>query len=193
MTSKTAVYIALIAVGLIVLAVDRCNFGATVPASIEASQRDPAAVEDAADLETMPRPAPAATSETASRLSVPELHFPRNLPSYDPSVELRDVFARPQIAGAMGETGRPGRSGSGEKTSTSDAIGREAFQSTHRVDAVMVQESLKIAVVDGRWARVGDVVDTCTLKQIEGDSVVFECHDGDTVLAPAGKRRPASD
>ena len=189
MATKTKVYLALIATGLVALAVDRCYFGASAPASTAASEVDPATEDQDAVSKPAPRPRPAPQQAGPSKLSVPELHFPRNLPAYDPVFEMRDVFARLDGEDSNSNMGHPGRSGSAKKGTEEDAIGREAFQAAHRIDAVMVQESLRIAVVDGRWMRVGDVVDTCTLTRIEGDSAVFQCHDGDTVLSPSGKRR----
>ncbi len=192
MASKTKIYFALIAAGLVALVVDRCSFGASAPASTAASEVDPPA-EDGESTPPAPRPRPVPQHAGPSKLGVPELHFPRNLPAYDPAFEMRDVFARLDSDGEISDVGRTGKNGSAKKNTAADAIGREAFHATHRIDAVMVQESLRIAVVDGRWMRVGDVVDQCTLIKIEGDCAVFQCHDGDTVLTPSGKKTHASD
>ncbi len=196
MASKTKVYLALIAAGLAVLVVDRCFLGASAPASTAASEVEPAAKAEGGESMPAPPPRPVpnqAPGAQGSKLSVPELHFPRNLPAYDPAFEMRDVFARREEDNSISDVGHTGKTGSGKKGAAGDAIGREAFQTAHRLDAVMVQESLRIAVVDGRWMRVGDAVDRCTLTRIEGDAVVFQCHDGDSVLLPSGKRRHPSD
>ena len=195
MASKTKIYFALIAAGLVALVVDRCSFGASAPASTAASEVDPPA-EDAESTPPVPRPrtvAPHAPGAPGSKIGVPELHCPRNLPAFDATSEIRDVFARQGSDGEISDVGRTGKNGSAKKNTAADAIGREAFHERHRIDAVMVQESLRIAVVDGRWMRVGDAVDTCTLIKIEGDCAVFQCHDGDTALTPSGKRTHAPD
>jgi hypothetical protein len=200
MASKTKVYLAVIAAGLVALAVDRVYFGASAPSPIAASEVN-STLGDVVD-ESKPAPrsrpaphprAPQGPDTPGSKLSVPELHFPRNLPSYDPALEMRDVFAHLDEQGSFPNTIPTGKSGSAKKENAAEAIGREVFQAAHRVDAVMVHDSLKIAVVDGRWMRVGDVLDHCTLIRIEGDFTVFQCHDGDAVLSASGKRRQLPD
>lgn len=187
MTGKNKIYLALIALGLMALAIDRTFMGATAPSAATADPVSPDE-EDGAAAEAPPRPRVVPKPAGPSKLSIPELHFPRNLPEYDPALELRDIFAR-----AEESDGVPGSDSShptiSRKQAPQGAIGREAFEVAHRIDAVMVQESLKIAVVDGRWMQVGDVMDTCTLIRIEGDSAEFQCHDGDIVISPSGKRK----
>jgi|CXWL01.1.fsa_nt_gi hypothetical protein len=189
MASKTKIYLALVATGFAALVVDRCYFGASAPASTAANEVDPDTEGEVAESKPAPHSRPVPPQAGQLKRSVPKLHFPRNLPAYDPVIEMRDIFARSDPDHSIPDTGHPGRGGSAKKEAATDAIGRDDFQTTHRIDAVMVQESLRIAVVDGRWMRVGDAVDTCTLIRIEGDSAVFQCHDGDTVLSPSGKRR----
>lgn len=196
MAKKTKVYLALIAAGLLALAVDRTYLGASTPSSTVASLVDPDShdsKEEDVESASAPRHRPAPKLVAPSKLSVPELHFPRSLPVYDPATEMRDLFARSDSNGSAAGNALPARGGSSKRTIANQAIGREAFQATHRIDAVMVQDSLKIAVVDGRWMRVGDVLDTCTLIRIEGDAAEFQCHDGDTVLSPSGRRKLPSD
>jgi hypothetical protein len=188
MATKTKVYLSLIGAGLLALAVDSFYFGASAPATSEAGQLNPAENESVPEAKSAARARLAAKPVGTSRLNVPELHFPRNLPAYDPAYELRDVFSRTDADSPGSATGPAGRQKASEDVALS-TIGREAFQARHRVDAVMVQESLKIAVVDGRWIRVGDMVDRCKLTRIDGESVIFECHDGDTELSPSGKKR----
>jgi hypothetical protein len=187
MASKTKIYLSLIGVGLLALAVDRCYFGASAPASTKAGQPDAGDDESPADVNSAPRPKFVPKSAGPTKLTVPELHFPRNLPTYDPAHDLRDVFVRMDMEGSVSNID-PAGNGKTSKDSTVGPIGRDAFRASHRVDAVMVQESLKIAVVDGRWVRVGDTVDGCKLTRIEGDSVYFECHDGGTAISPTSKR-----
>ena len=187
MAGKTKVYLSLIGAGFIGLAVDKFYFGASAPATTNAGELQTEVIKDEADGKAAPRARDPVKPGVPSKLSVPELHFPRNLPTYDPGYELRDVFSRMDIEGTEERAGKSAKEKTG-KNAAVETIGREVFQASHRVDAVMVQESLKIALVDGRWVRVGDVVDSCKLTRIEGDSVYFECHDGGTELSPSGKR-----
>jgi len=132
---------------------------------------------------------------------IPELSFPRNLKPFDPSAPIRDIFARPQSVAV--DTAN-GRSDQEESDAASDSpetsakpggnqrIGRAKFATQHRLEAVMIQQSLKIAIVDGRWMQVGDVVDGCTLSDISGESAVFRCRDGDARLSPF-ERTPLGD
>lgn len=185
MKTKTVIYSAVVGVGLIALVVDRCFLGATAPQSSAAGEPgDDIEQDHSAHSQSAPpsrrRPAVAAA---AGKISVPELHFPRNLPTFDSAMEMRDLFQRPGIAPVRGGKASAGQSGDDEET----AIGRESFAAVHHVDGVFVQERLKIAIVNGKWVREGEKIDECTLLRIEGDSAVFQCHDGDTVLSPARK------
>ncbi len=200
MAKKTKIYLGLIAVGLCALGVDRFFFGASEPSSTSAGEIKPSAHDDdeseehVAHAKPAHRPRPALSKPDAPhKLSAPELPFPRNLETYNATAEMRDIFARMEPDAATAGADSSARHGPTKKGTQGDAIGREEFSATHHLDAIMVQESLKIAVMNGRWLRVGDTIDTCALIRIEGDSVVFKCHDGDTELSPSGKRRQAPD
>lgn len=189
MTNKTRIYIAVVVLGLGALIVDRCFLGATAPQTIAADEIDAEESETSAAAPVPPRrPARAAT---ATKISVPELHFPRNLPALDADGNIRDLFLRPgrPVESKPQNQGGPAES----EKKTAPAIGREAFFAAHRVDGVFVQESLRIAVVDGRWMRIGDELDQCTLVAIKGDAATFQCHDGDTVLSPSRRKDMRGD
>jgi hypothetical protein len=57
----------------------------------------------------------------------------------------------------------------------------------------MVNQRLRIAVVDDIWVHFGDSIDGCTLMGIEGQSAHFKCHDGEAVLTVTTGRTPQSD
>jgi hypothetical protein len=211
MSSKKRTYVALMSVGAAALFVDRCVLteGAPAPASAEETDlttgdgespeshrsgesADQSRDRQGADHQSRERKrADNPGKVAAEELSIPELPFPRNLNPFDPSAPIRDIFARPQFA-AMdtaneGASDSPERSGKpGEK----QRIGRAAFAAQHRLDAIMIQQSLKIAILDGRWMQVGDVVDGCTLSDISGESAVFRCRDGDALLSPFERTPP---
>lgn len=190
MKTKTIIYTAVVGVGLIALVVDRCFLGATAPQSSAAGEPDDNISHDQelhAQTAAPARRRPAVAA-AAGKISVPELHFPRNLPTFDSAMELRDLFQRPGVAPARGGKSIAGHPGGDEEK----AIGRESFAAAHHVDGVFVQERLKIAIVNGKWVREGEKIDECTLLRIEGDSAVFQCHDGDTVLSPARKNAPGA-
>ncbi|MDO8631967.1 MAG: hypothetical protein Q7R41_15890 [Phycisphaerales bacterium] len=212
MSSKNRTYMVLMSVGAAALFVDRCVLTGGTPAPASAEVASPL-VGDAespashrpggrADQNHPGAPVLRTTSPlekgglrgvAAEELSIPELPFPRNLDPFDPSAPIRDIFARSQSAAT--ETTDQAASDSPETSAKPDEkrrIGRMAFAAQHRLEAVMIQQSLKIAILDGRWMQVGDVVDGCTLSDISGESVVFRCRDGDALLS-LFERTPPGD
>ena len=158
--SKKKIYIALMLLGGAALVVDRCVLtpSVTMPTTAAAST-------------------PRAAAPSAEALATLELPFPRAIPAWDPQSPIRDLFA-------------PYSDDDGaDKRSTRTSRGADAGQGTcadfvtqHRLDAVLVQESLKIAIVDGAWVRIGESVNGCVLTEVVGNKVHFRCRDGDTVI-----------
>ena len=62
-------------------------------------------------------------------------------------------------------------------------MGRAEFIRRHELGGILFHEDLKIAVLDGRWMRIGELIDGCTLKKISGNTARFECYDGKAELA----------
>ena len=188
MARKSKTYAALVGLGLTALIVDRSFFQATSPdLGLAAGPRVDA------DAAPSGQQTPSVTaSAPVAKMTIPELRFPRDLPVYDPQAPLRDVFA--PVSSASDANGQsPGaKTAASGKSDPERAFGRAAFEAAHRVDALMVQDRLKIAVVDGRWMRIGEQVDECTLSRIEGDVATFQCHDGEAVLSPS-RRNPRAD
>jgi hypothetical protein len=166
---KRQVYLVVMVLGAVALFVDRC----LLPASV--SEPQPVS---ALPPRTPRRPAQAAATPMAkeglAELSVPELPFPRNLPVWDAAVPLRDIFS-PDGA----EPDKPRRSGRDDNQEQGNCA---AFVKQHHLDAVFVQSSLRIAVIDGRWVRVGEDVAGCTLLDADGNKVRFRCRDGEVAL-----------
>ena len=116
--------------------------------------------------------------------SIPELPFPDGLESYVLGPEVRDLFA-PPIGRPSKDESRPGsdkRMALSAGHTGSDAVGRTVFASRHTLGAVLVDERLRIAIVDGRWMREGQRLDGCELIEVAENNVRFSCYDGVTTL-----------
>lgn len=125
-----------------------------------------------------------ANKNVSGSTSIPEIPFPKGLQTANSGSPILDLFARPEVrlrtkmgAGLSHNTDSQ-RRGAG---STSRASG-SLFKSRHSLDGVLVQQRLKIAVLDGRPVRIGDKVDGCTLKEVSGYEARFECEDGPVAL-----------
>jgi hypothetical protein len=133
------------------------------------------------------RHAGAVSTATEDALSIPELPFPRGVEHFTFGSEIPDLFA-PPTAASDENAARPG--GSDNDPLATDArqskgAGRAAFLTDHELGGLLTHERLRIAIVDGRWLRLGDEVDGCTLTRISGKEAVFDCYDGEAVLKPA--------
>ncbi len=183
---RKRVYLVVMLLGGVALVVDRfvLSSNVTVPASVVAGSPRPSATGPAA----LPMPAPtkpiAATPgalPVADR-SVPELPFPRNMPNWDGQTPIADIFAP---RGGNAATDKALRHAKGDEDAARGTCAVWVRQ--HRLDAVMAQERLKIAVVDGASLRIGDALDGCSLIAVEGTKARFRCRDGETslTLSPA--------
>ncbi|MEK7731181.1 MAG: hypothetical protein AAB363_04920 [Planctomycetota bacterium] len=161
--SKKKIYIAFMLLGGAALVVDRCVLtpSVTMPATVAAAVPPP----------------PAASALPAKTLSTLELPFPRAIPVWDPQSPIRDLFAPFSDEDATDK--RRKRSPRGADAGHGTCAG---LLSQHHLEAVLVQESLKIAILDGAWVRIGESVDGCVLTEIVGHKVRFRCRDGDTLL-----------
>jgi hypothetical protein len=169
--SKKHAYVAVMVLGGAALVVDRCILtpSATMPASVAASDRSPRAG-------IRPPTVPGAPGPADAPLSIPELPFPRGLPPWDPRAPIRDLFAPHAEENAADKARSTKAADAGKGTCA-------AFVKEHHLDAVLLQERLKIAIIDGVWVRIEESVDGCILSEIVGNKVRFLCRDGDVVLA----------
>lgn len=115
-----------------------------------------------------------------STLAIPELHFPSNLPPYDPRTMTRDIFAPPNHQDGMDATGNS--NGESKNPSLHARMNRNAFESRVSLNGVIVHQGLEIAITDGQWLRIGQSYHGCTLHRVSGNSAVFQCEDGEAVL-----------
>lgn len=169
--AKTKIYIAFMLLGGAALVVDRCVLtpSTTMPAPAAAS---------APGLAAQPPAQAAGPTPGAPQLATLELPFPRAIPVWDPQSPIRDLFAPFSDDDAADKRRkRSPRRGDAGKGSCAD------FAAQHQLEAVLVQESLKIAILDGVWVRIGESVDGCVLTEIIGNKVRFRCRDGDALLA----------
>lgn len=119
--------------------------------------------------------------EELTKLPIPGVPFPKNIPKFGTDFVLRDVFLKP------GKTGGPTRNPSLDGRSTGDAVrehdhSRKEFASSHTITAVFSDDGLGIAVVDGEWLRVGQSISGCRLIGVDGAEARFQCHDGELTM-----------
>jgi hypothetical protein len=173
MTSyKKRVYVIVLLVGGAALLVDRfvLTQSATAPAfvaAVESRIPAPSAHPDAAPL----------AKESLTDMSVPELPFPRNIPPWDAGAPIRDLFL-PSVEQAA-DNDRAGTGRNGDPIEGSCAV----FAKQHRLDGVLIQQGLKIAVVNGRTLRIDESLGGCTFISTDGNMVRFRCRDGEISLS----------
>jgi len=120
------------------------------------------------------------TLAVATTLAIPEVPFPRSAAMPPTQSDLRDWFAPPSqpmaSTGASTSTQRRGGSDNPQGLDSASFIGR------HRLNGVIQNERLRIAVIDDQWMETGQMLDGCTLSVIDGTEVRFRCDDGEAVL-----------
>ncbi len=179
--SRRKSYLVLLAVAALGLVIDRFVFTGSATAPAEASAA------------TVARPSVgrgAATGNARPSASIPEIPFPTGLVAAEALSTVPDVFAPPSVR-LRGESGAgpPYNAGMGNGgRGPSERLSGAAFESRHTLVGVLVHQRrqvglpMKMAVLDGRPVRIGDVIDGCTLKDVSGYRARFECHDGPAVL-----------
>lgn len=118
---------------------------------------------------------------------IPRLPFPRSLRTWDRSSDIRDIFLPPRMA--SNATGK-GQSPDETPSYADHETNRESFASQHALHAVMVSGSLRIAIVDGTWVRVGENFDGCELERISNNQASFSCYDGIVTLVTGATDLP---
>lgn len=172
---KKGGYLAVVILGLAAIAVDRCVLSGGTGEPMVA-----VALEQGRRAMTTSPP----FSDAAPTLSIPELPFPRGLGMSDAQPLVRDLFAPPAAVlgadsqGAKADKDRPGTG----RAQRPEQASSDVFLTRHRLNGVLVDERLKIAIVDGAWTRIGQTIYGCTLKGVSGNEARFECCDGEAVL-----------
>lgn len=174
-------YFAVMIAGGLALIVDRCipSDGPLEPAT--AGALTPA---------HSPTPASAPPAGPPPTSSIPELPFPRGIEPYDTDSPIPDLFTPPESVMARNAADGAAREATqdGEQNTSATGAARATFRLTHRLTGVLIDERLRIAVVDGAWVRVGQSLDGCVLSAVSGNEARFECYDGESVLkiTPSG-------
>ena len=168
-------YLAVVILGLAALAVDRFVLSGGTSEPMVA-----VAVERVRHAMTMS----ASSSDATPALSIPELPFPRGLDKWNSHSSIRDLFAPPiavrgaELQGVEADKDSPGT----DRPQHPEQANSDVFLTRHHLNGVLVFQRLKIAVVDGTWVRIGQIVDGCTLRSVSGNEARFECRDREAVL-----------
>jgi hypothetical protein len=175
---KKQVYFVILIVSGLALAVDRFVLSGSVSAPEKVKASPPEALASPADSTVA-----AAEGEAPA---IPELPFPHGVERFTFGSDIPDLFAPPRHF-VRGDTvpsvtgvDNPG----GEDKPPTRGLNSSAFAIQHELDGVLDHQRLKIAIIGGRWMRIGDEIDGCTLARISGDVARFECRDGEAVLGP---------
>lgn len=178
--TKRRVYIGIMIVGAMALAVDRFALSGATVVALETTGQVHTPTAGVATLT-----AGAATQvalESPTSLPIPEIPFPRGVKDYASVLPVRDLFARVSVSGAIVDV-TPDKDGTVSASSKRPMVLSSAvFAERRRLNAIVMVQRLKIAVVDGNWVRVGQVIDGCELRSVSGTQARFVCHDGDAVL-----------
>ena len=161
-------YAGILIAGALALAVDRFLFSANsgVPATA-------AAITVSGDSFELPQ---------ATELAIPALPFPRGIAPVDPQSAIPDLFKPPRLSANEGSDALNADKLASAHRELSGQLDHSAFEAKHHLKAVLVNQRLKIANVDGQWMRIGDSLDGCGCIEISGREVRFECHDDEAVL-----------
>ncbi len=125
---------------------------------------------------------PAFVVPAAAASPIPEVPFPAGVTSLGPDHVLRDLFAPPKSSIPEGDSA----DNIGERAAAvAGRVTASTFMTRHRLQAVLRNPTLTIAVVDGTWVHVGESVDGCTLTAIENEAAHFECYDTSATLTVA--------
>jgi len=175
LSKRQKVFVALAAVAVAVLAIDRLTAedpaSGPVPAKAAARRSPrrtpPPAAAQAPDNHT---DAPAAVS-IARRIEEQAARTPLEIASVPDAMRPAESWLRVLVPEPQPQTAAPKAA---PVTRSSPA---ELFAGAHVLQAVMVSDNQRLAVVDGKCLSVGDRIGAFTLTGIENEAAVFECND----------------
>ncbi len=131
---------------------------------------------------------PAGAAEAlVTQTAIPTLSFPRGLPRAELQGEMRDFFAPPfakepsmEEIGSLTHNGNP------------NDLSIDGFSVQYKLKAVLWSGDIRIAIINDRWHKEGDVIGGCRIGAVHERQVQVSCHDGDTTLliGPATQRIP---
>lgn len=179
-SKKTRIYLTVTALAVVALIVDRL----VLPSS---SSAEVPVVAPSSRAGSPPNGPP--TSESATTPAcIPDLPFPRNLPTWSPDVPIRDIFSPDGETRASDNRPRHGAARDADGLGTVAALQRD-----HHLEAILVNERLRIAVIGGKRVGIGQEIAGCQVVAVEGSQVRFRCRDGGCVLTLQPQLTPAGD
>ncbi|MFQ5489712.1 MAG: hypothetical protein ACE5GE_03220 [Phycisphaerae bacterium] len=171
---KKTIYGLMLGVGLLALLVDRLMTTRPAQASAAASSAPTLPGATANDPKANP-------TELESVAAAP---FPRVSADGSTLPPIRDAFTLlPAAVEALGGQGQTGTRGPNAQSNNPSEPSAAEFAAKHELSAVLEAGGFGVAVVDGQWVRVGDVLDACKLVEITGRQAIFECFDESAELA----------
>lgn len=183
MTSgKKKAYLGALVVTAVALAVDRCFLTDRAP-------RDAVAVERPG-AESPAEPDNVNSQKATEASSIPQIPFPHGLEPFEPGSDLRDPFDLPSSVRERVQAARrtDNEDPSMKTQARAGELSRVDFGAKHRLQGVVVHERLKIAIVNGRWLRLGQALDGCILTAVADNAARFDCFDGESILEVTQER-----
>ena len=165
--NRIRLYLIFIGMGLVAVVVDRLVFRASEPTHAQASL---ALIEDLeADIEE-------------EELPLPAMPFPSSIKSWVGN-SFPDSFASPQARGLSPGSDGVAVQGGPQVSALHVQSTRLLFQQNHLLSGLAQVGELGVAIVNGKWVEVGDVVDGCELVGLGESSAKFLCRDGEVELS----------
>lgn len=109
---------------------------------------------------------------------IPELPFPGGLSAIGLDGLIHDLFAPPSRRADTKAAARP----AGASCAPHGVPAHKAFADSHRLDAILEEGDVHIAVVGGELLKPGGKIAGCVLRRLEGTKAYFSCEDGEAVL-----------
>ena len=166
------IYLLLILSAVMALAVDRLVLtnSVTTPESIFATPV------------TSPEFKPSTPFDTTNEIKIaPILPFPSNLPVINAQQQIIDIFQPVPLRGQVRQGLGVDDQGKGKRSGLT-RLDASSFESQRQLSGVMVAGSVKVAIVDGKWIRVGEKIWGCQLESVSGNQAHFKCHNGPATL-----------
>lgn len=111
-------------------------------------------------------------------LGIPELPFPGGLSAIGLDGSIHDLFTPPSRRADTRATARP----AGASCAPPSVPAHKAFADSHRLEAILEEGDVHIAVVGGELLKPGGKIAGCVLRKLEGTKAYFSCEDGEAVL-----------
>lgn len=168
--TRRKTYLALLGLGGAALVVDRLLL--TTPLA----EPGEALAGESHDGESTPRDI--GVPQVVTPQGIPELPFPGGLSAIGIDGSIHDLFTPPSRRADTKAAARP----AGASCAPPGAPAHKAFADSHRLDAILEEGDVHIAVVGGELLMPGGKIAGCVLRKLEGTKAYFSCEDGEAVL-----------